>query len=244
MNKENFLFLLLLLSAFVGEAQRQQQRRHHHICGTEPTDAEQHVLERALGAHRSNNLKNVHLSRSLKAVNKTYTIPVQFVVFEAEDGRGSNLTDAKIKNKLLGNLQHGFRDTPFAFELMEPVGIQRARNDSFFKCDESLELEFKSKFRQGGMETLNVFVCNLFAMGRFGIYGQAKLPAKPFNPRDGVLLMNPVLPKQGVSMLLLQNLLIHEVGHWMGLYHTFEVRAGEHLNSFTDYSHELTTLSK
>ena len=139
-----------------------------------------------------------HAHRSLEE-SSNFTIPVHFVILQGEDGRG-NITDGQIQDNFMATMKDAFDGSPFNFELQ---GIERVYNDSYFKCDEDLEAEFKA-YRRGGMESLNVFLCNLFAMDRWGIYGVADIPQPYYNELDGVILMNPILNKTGVSMLLQQ----------------------------------------
>jgi len=137
-----------------------------------------------------------------------YSIPLHFAVLESEDGRG-NISDAQLLD-MVNAVNYGFRDTPFSFF---HIGTHRAQNDTYFKCDPAFEENFKSEYRVGGMETLNVFLCNLFADGRFGIYGVADFPTEEFSVYDGVILMNPTLPKEGVTYDYMEAIVTHEVGH-------------------------------
>lgn len=191
------------------------QQHHHHdhddaadgdndagidFCGTRsPTETEKEFMHTHFDHWRSHN----H-GRSLENLN--YSIPLQFVVMEAEDGRG-NISDVLLDD-LMDAANHGFRDTPFEFH---HIGTQRIRNDTYFKCDPDYETEFKSLLRVGTQETLNVFLCNLFAQGRFGIYGVGDFPSENFTVTDGVMLMNPILPKQGVTFGYMEGILSHEV---------------------------------
>jgi hypothetical protein len=121
------------------------------------------------------------------------------------DGRG--ITDAQLDDLLLA-VNTGFRNTPFSFQ---HIGTQRAQNDDYFKCDPAFEYEFKLKYRVGEKETLNVFICNLFAQGRFGIFGVADFPPENYTVTDAVMLMNPNLPKEGVTFGFMEGILTHEV---------------------------------
>lgn len=170
------------------------------FCGTQAPSHEErdhlqkHYLQwKRQNAHRQ--LENTH-----------YAIPLQFVVMQAEDGRG-NISDAQL-DTMLSTTNTYFQETPFSFQ---HIGTHRVVNNTFFKCDPDYEYEFKSRFRVGEQETLNVFICNLFAQGRFGIYGVADFPAENFTTTDAVILMNPILPKEGVTFGYMEGVMTHEI---------------------------------
>ena len=173
-----------------------------HFCGTRsPTHTEKAAMEASFAEWQEHQHA---IGRSLRDSN--YTIPVQFVVMEAADGRG-NLTDAQLDELLLA-VNTGFQPTPFQFE---HIGTQRTQNDTLFRCDPDFEYEWKAAYRVGQKETLNVFICNLFAQGRFGIYGVGDFPGENFTVTDAVILMNPVLPKEGVTFGYMEGVFTHEV---------------------------------
>lgn len=206
----------------------QHHHRHHHdydhdvhtrylddaaFCGTRsPDQDEKEELQWHFEQWKSSWKGQRYLQEQ-----QTYVIPLHFTVFEHTDGRGK-LEDSEIDQFVLA-LNEGFKDTPFTFNLM---GTKRPTpNDDYFKCDSTTEIEWKTLFRVGEAETLNVFVCNLFAQGRFGVYGVADFPRAEFDARDGVMLMNPTLPKQGVTFNYMEGIITHEVvspsvGDWRG----------------------------
>ena len=199
----------------------------HHSCGMRhPTPQEQEDLHNTVSLWKKVNSDNKRRIQELR-----FEIPVQFTVMQAEDMRG-NITDQEL-NQMVSHLNYGFRGSPFHFTLK---GIHRSYNDTFFKCRNTLE--YKSAFRVGSWETLNVFLCQTFAIN-YGIYGIADPPTGLPQDEvwDGVILMNPALPKEGASFMLMSNLLIHEVGHWAGLYHTFHVSHSALLVHFLNWIH-------
>ncbi|KAJ3100832.1 hypothetical protein HDU97_001886 [Phlyctochytrium planicorne] len=82
--------------------------------------------------------------------------------------------------------------------------------------------DMKSKLRQGGPSDLNIYTVN-FSFS--GILGYATFPWDLTNdtlPIDGVVMKHNTVPTFPDPPYNLGKTLTHEVGHWLGLYHTFQ----------------------
>lgn len=151
-------------------------------------------------------------------------IPVYVHVLHDEDhGRLSTETiDAQIQvlNRSFGG-EYGGRDTGFGFVLK---GVTSTDNARWYREPERYEAEFKKRLHKGGPQTLNIYSADLGDKN----LGWANAPweYRSDPEMDGVVVHSGSLPGGALSDFDRGFTASHEVGHWLGLYHTFQDGCG------------------
>ncbi|RKH26864.1 zinc metalloprotease [Corallococcus praedator] len=181
----------------------------HRGCATiEPSADEKLEIEAALAGR-------VQEKRAVGSVN----VPVYFHVIRKGTGiANGDVPDSQITAQM-NVLNAAYANTPFKFTL---AGTDRTTNTSWFALSQGStnEKNMKNALRKGTAGTLNIYTANLSG----GLLGWATFPSSyTSQPKmDGVVMLYSSVPGGTASPYNLGDTATHEVGHWVGLYHTFQ----------------------
>ena len=147
-------------------------------------------------------------------------VPVRFHVVHS--GRKGRLSKKAVQRQLSTlNAAYGGEkggvDTRVGFRL---AGYDRTSNPSWFHHPRKHENPMKKRLRKGGRRTLNVYTA---AVGT-DVLGYSTFPQwYRKDPRmDGVVIDYRSLPGGSFQRFDRGYTAVHEIGHWLGLFHTFE----------------------
>lgn len=146
------------------------------------------------------------------------TIPVYWhVINNGTSLSQGNIPDSQITAQI-NVLNAAFAVTGWSFNLVQTT---RTTNASWYTCGGgTCEAQMKNALRQGSADDLNIYSNNMGG----GLLGWATFPSSyAGNPaNDGVVLLYSSVPGGTAAPYNLGDTGTHEVGHWMGLYHTFQ----------------------
>lgn len=146
---------------------------------------------------------------------KTFNVYIH--VIKSSTGAGS-ISSQQIQDQI-NVLNAAYASSSFAFNL---VSVDTTVNDSWYTAGPgtTAQTAMKTALRIGGKSDLNMYFNNIGG----GLLGYATFPSDyARNPKDdGVVILNSSLPGGTAAPYNLGDTATHEVGHWVGLYHTFQ----------------------
>jgi Pregnancy-associated plasma protein-A len=141
----------------------------------------------------------------------------------AADG---NVSDSRIRAQVevLNQTFNGMRggaDTNFTFRL---EAITRTTNEAWFNMapNTSQERAAKRALHRGGPNALNMYLTEGGGFLGWAYYPKDVAGSGGREYLDGVVVASGSLPRGDIANYNLGFTATHEVGHWLGLYHTFQ----------------------
>ncbi|CAE6437491.1 unnamed protein product, partial [Rhizoctonia solani] len=189
------------------------------ICASTPSAEEIAAAE----AHFASHKVSAKLGPNAKFAA---TIPVYWHVLQS----GTSLTQGNIPDKQITDsidvLNADYASTGLSFTL---AGTDRTTNANWFQRaapSTSYQTAMKQALRKGDANALNVYTVGFtnVATNYQGLLGYATFPSSySRSPKDdGVVIRYSSVPGGTAEPYNLGKTLTHEVGHWVGLYHTFQ----------------------
>ncbi|KAK4054687.1 hypothetical protein OIO90_003499 [Microbotryomycetes sp. JL221] len=156
-------------------------------------------------------------------VTGTKNINVYFhVIRKGTTLAAGNVPDSQIANQI-SVLNSNYANSGYQFTL---VSTDRTTNADWFSNagpDTSQQTAMKRALRKGGKADLNFYTVGFEAGSGAGLLGYATFPSSISNlSDDGVVCLFSSLPGGSTTNYNQGKTGTHEVGHWMGLYHTFQ----------------------
>ena len=203
------------------------------ICGTGPPSSA------LVSAHRD--LSSPYFTRRAKTTPPKILIDTYFhVVYTAARAKSKPITPVMIANQF-GALQSAYAASSIAFRL---VNTSYTTNDSW--ASDEADNDMKKALRRGNYSSLNIYFQTNLSSGPDGtstgtaaqVLGYCTLPTNiTYLPCDGCPLVEfptqdyyadgcnvlaDTMPNGAITGYNTGKTTVHEVGHWLGLLHTFQ----------------------
>jgi hypothetical protein len=140
--------------------------------------------------------------------------------------KGSGISNGDVPdsqiNAQVNVLIDAYLGSGFTFNFNMVSGVDRTTNATWYTAGpgSQAEAQMKAALRKGSEMDLNIYTNNPGG----GLLGWATFPWNYSNNRtnDGVVILYSSLPGGSAAPYNIGDTATHEVGHWLGLYHTFQ----------------------
>ncbi|MDB5973145.1 MAG: Pregnancy-associated plasma protein-A [Hydrocarboniphaga sp.] len=205
-----------LLVMSVAAAQDSDQALSKRCMTVMPTLAERETIDRNLQSFLASRAAR---GASLNSAVGSISVPVYFHVINI----GNTLAQGNVPDSQLADqiavLNAAYAGTPFVYTL---AATDRTNNADWYTMSpgSAEEKAAKKALHKGGAESLNLYTANPGG----GLLGWATFPSSyATQPKmDGVVVLYTSLPGGSAVPYDEGDTATHEIGHWQGLYHTFQ----------------------
>jgi hypothetical protein len=159
-------------------------------------------------------VKSILSNRTSTRVTFAPIVPVYFHIMTSNGAGAVPLTQLESQITVLNNAFKGSA-SPIQFQL---AFHNYYENSAWYSGLDDANM--KATLRMGGKDALNVYLNGMDN----GLLGYATFPWDYLRSpkQDGIVLLADSLPGGAAAPYNLGQTLTHEVGHWIGLYHTFQ----------------------
>ena len=212
-----------------GSAQR--VRADSGLAGVDPNDLTVGQTEQA-ESQLAQRTSQRRLSAS--SVPTKVTIDVYVHVIKRSSGSGG-VSKSRIKKQIsvlnaayAGKSSSSSTKTIFGFKLKKTDSVKKSDwyHWSVDNVGDDDDVKAKTKLHRGGFDDLNLYLADLedptAPEGQQEVLGYSTFPWDTTLAEDGVVVLNRSLPGGSDQGYNKGDTAVHEVGHWLGLLHTFE----------------------
>jgi hypothetical protein len=210
------------------------------VCGTEFTSQEAFIRsgrrcgtvidaqDAELAEQRFQELRAAQVGQVDEATGGVINVYVH-VINKGSGIANGDVSDSTIQSQI-NVLNSAYASTGWQFALAD---VDRTTNTTWYTMGygTTAERQAKTALRRGSKRDLNLYTANLGG----GLLGWATFPqdyaADPID--DGVVILFSSMPGGSAAPYNLGDTATHEIGHWMGLYHTFQGGCSKN-NDFVD----------
>ena len=194
-------------------------------------------VDEASATEIQSGLDRFNAGRGKGKIRKSGSVTVQVFFHVINQGRG--IANGDVPMKMLQDQMDvlnasfsgttGGANTPFRFVM---IGVDRTTNAAWYNATPgtAAEREMKTALHVGGANVLNFYTNNMGG----NLLGWATFPFWYANDplMDGVVCLYDSLPGGRTAIYSEGDTGTHEVGHWLGLFHTFQGGCAANYNDF------------